>query len=57
MQASCKVIACGCEVAYHIKLLQSTRVLNRRGPVVGDVENYYNEDDEVDGEDECESVK
>ena len=44
-------------MAYHIKLLQSTRVLNRRGPVVGDVEDYDDGDDEVDVEDECESVK
>ena len=41
-------------MAYHIKLLLSARALNRRGPVV---EDYYDEDDEVDVEDECESVK
>ena len=44
-------------MAYHIKLLHSARALNRRRPVVGDVEDYYDEDDEVDVEDECESVK
>ena len=44
-------------MAYHIKLLLSARALNQRGPVVGDVEDYYDEDDEVDVEDECESVK
>ena len=41
-------------MAYHIKLLLSAWALNRRGPVVGDVEDCY---DEVDVEDECESVK
>ena len=44
-------------MAYHIKLLLSAWALNRRGPVVGDVEDYYDEDDEVDVEHECESVK
>ena len=52
-------------MAYHIKLLLSAGALNRRGPVVGDVEDYddgdvedyYDGDDEVDVEDECESVK
>ena len=36
-------------MAYHIKLLLSARALNQRGPVVGDVEDCYDEDDEVDG--------
>ena len=44
-------------MAYHIKLLHSAWALNRRGPAVGGVEDCYGEDDEVDGEDECESVK
>ena len=59
MQPSC---ACGCEVVYHIRLLLCAWAEGT--PVVGDVEDYYHEDDEVDGEDdevgvedECESVK
>ena len=51
-------------MVYHIKLLLSARALNWRGPAVGDVEDYDDwddvvggEDDEVNGEHECESVK
>ena len=51
------------DVKWYI-ILDCCCVPGRRGPFVGDVEYYYHEDDEVDGEDdevgvedECKSVK
>ena len=44
------------DVKWYI-ILDCCCVPGRRGPVVGDIEDYYDEDDEVDVEDECESVK